>query len=119
MRKRSVVLGACIFAAFSLTGLQNRQSAKGNLTFNATVLEIGENTISVEPFENEEISTGEITVTTDVVSKIEVPELEEGTEVCIVYNGEILETYPARIKTVFAIYLLDENGEAIIPKDSD
>ena len=45
--------------------------------------------------------------------------LEEGTEVCIVYNGEILETYPARIKTVFAIYLLDENGEAIIPKDSD
>ena len=118
MRKRSVVLGACIFAAFSLTGCKDTETPKGNPTFNATVLEIGENTISVEPFENEEIS-GEITVTTDVVSKIEVPELEEGTEVCIVYNGEILETYPARIKTVFAIYLLDENGEAIIPKDSD
>ena len=113
MRKRSVVLGACIFAAFSLTGCKDTETPKGNPTFNATVL------ISVEPFENEEISTGEITVTTDVVSKIEVPELEEGTEVCIVYNGEILETYPARIKTVFAIYLLDENGEAIIPKDSD
>ena len=102
MRKRSVVLGACIFAAFSLTGCKDTETPKGNPTFNATVLEIGENT-----------------VTTDVVSKIEVPELEEGTEVCIVYNGEILETYPARIKTVFAIYLLDENGEAIIPKDSD
>lgn len=102
MRKRSVVLGACIFAAFSLTGCKDTETPKGNPTFNATVLEIGE-----------------ITVTTDVVSKIEVPELEEGTEVCIVYNGEILETYPARIKTVFAIYLLDENGEAIIPKDSD
>ena len=77
MRKRSVVLGACIFAAFSLTGCKDTETPKGNPTFNATVLEIGENTISVEPFENEEISTGEITVTTDVVSKIEVPELEE------------------------------------------
>ena len=104
MRKRSVVLGACIFAAFSLTGCKDTETLKGNPTFNATVLEI---------------STGEILVTTDVISKIEVPELEEGTEVCIVYNGEILETYPARIKTVFAIYLLDENGEAIIEKDSD
>ena len=119
MRKRSVVLGACIFAAFSLTGCKDTETLKGNPTFNATVLEIGENTILVEPFENEEISTGEILVTTDVISKIEVTELEEGTEVCIVYNGEILETYPARIKTVFAIYLLDENGEAIIEKDSD
>ena len=77
-----------VFCCVSLTGCKDTETPKGNPTFNATVLEIGENTISVEPFENEEISTGEITVTTDVVSKIEVPELEEGTEVCIVYNGE-------------------------------
>ncbi len=45
MRKRSVVLGACIFAAFSLTGCKDTETPKGNPTFNATVLEIGENTI--------------------------------------------------------------------------
>ena len=50
MRKRSVVLGACIFAAFSLTGCKDTETLKGNPTFNATVLEIGENTILVEPF---------------------------------------------------------------------
>ena len=57
----------------------------------------------------------------DPVSPLSNPDAGTGTatEVCIVYNGEILETYPARIKTVFAIYLLDENGEAIIEKDSD
>lgn len=39
MRKRSVVLGACIFAAFSLTGCKDTETPKGNPTFNATVLE--------------------------------------------------------------------------------
>lgn len=45
--------------------------------------------------------------------KEEVPKLEEGTRVNIVYNGDVQEYYPAQIKTVFAIYLVDENGEVI------
>lgn len=45
--------------------------------------------------------------------KEEVLKLEEGTRVSIVYNGDVQESYPAQIKIVFVIYLVDENGEVI------
>lgn len=89
---------------------------KYNPCFNAKVLEVSEGYVLVEPLEGEEIlkSTDQICVSTDVVSKIEVPQMEAGTQIRVVYNGDIAESYPAQINTVFAIYLLDENGEAIL-----
>lgn len=81
-----------------------------NPFFNATVLEVNERNILVEPFEGEDErkSASKIYVSTDVISTIPVPELQKGDEVRIVYNGEIQETYPAQISKVFAIYSLDE-----------
>lgn len=37
--------------------------------------------------------------------------MEVGDTIRIVYNGEIAESYPAQIATVFAIYPVDESGE--------
>ena len=76
-----------------------------NPYFNATVLEVYEKSVLVEPFEGEEelLSSDQVVVNTDV----------ESTTVRIVYNGDIAETYPAQINTVFAIYPVDETGELI------
>nr|WP_317380119.1 hypothetical protein [uncultured Faecalimonas sp.] len=89
--------------------------SKINPAFQATVLEVHEKSVLVEPLEGEEIrkSADKISVSLDLVSTKEVPKLEEGTRVSIVYNGDVQESYPAKIKTVFAIYLVDANGEVI------
>lgn len=89
--------------------------SKINPVFQATVLEVHEKSVLVEPLEGEEIrkSADKISVSLDFVSTKEVLKLEEGIRVSIVYNGDIMESYPAQIKTVFAIYLVDENGEVI------
>lgn len=86
---------------------------KANPYFNATVLEVREKSVLVEPFSGEEElkSADQISVSLAVISSHEVPELEEGTQIRIVYNGEIAESYPAQVNTVFAIYLVDEAGE--------
>ena len=86
-----------------------------NPYFNATVLEISENSVLVAPFEGaEELkSADQIDVSTAVQSTHEVPQMEVGTTIRIVYNGDIAESYPAQINTVFAIYPVDETGELI------
>ncbi len=86
-----------------------------NPYFNATVLEVYEKSVLVEPFEgaDELKSADQIIVSTEVESTHEVPQMEAGTAIRIVYNGDIAESYPAQVNTVFAIYLVDETGELI------
>lgn len=86
-----------------------------NPYFNATVLEVSEKSVLVKPFEGEEElqSADQFNVSTEVISEHEVPEMEEGTTVRILYSGDIAESYPAQINTVYAIYLVDEEGELI------
>lgn len=81
-----------------------------NPFFNATVLEVNEKNILVEPFEGEDErrSASQIYVSTDVISTNPVPEIKKGDEIRIIYNGEIQETFPAQISKVFAIYLINE-----------
>ena len=82
----------------------------GNPYFNATVLEVKESSVLVEPFSDsdEYKSCDKIYVSLDVVSTNPVPKLKKGDEIRIVYGGEISEAYPASIHHVFAIYRLDE-----------
>ena len=105
----SVVLLLCMIFMF---GCGNE---KVDPYFNATVLEVYEKSVLVEPFEgtDELKSADQINVSTEVVSTHEVPQLEAGTTIRIVYNGDIAESYPAQINTVFAIYLVDETGKLI------
>lgn len=86
-----------------------------NPSFSAEVLEVYEKSILVKP-DADSGHTDKITVSSDVISTIPVPELKVGDKVKVVYNGEIAETYPAQINKVFAIYLLDDNG-AILNSD--
>lgn len=79
--------------------------------FNAEVLEVNENNILVEPFENENErkSASRIYVSTDLKGKGPLPEIEKGSYVTIVYDGQIQETYPAQITNVYSI-VLHERG---------
>ncbi len=81
-----------------------------NPYFNAKVIAIFENSILVKPLENNGVinKDKEYIVSTDVISTNPVPELSDRTEIRIVYNGKIEETYPENITGVFAIYLLED-----------
>ncbi len=81
-----------------------------NPYFNATVLEVNQNSLTVKPFaDEEELKTSDkIIISTDVISTNPVPKVEKGTQIRVVYNGNIEETYPAKISGVFAIYLLED-----------
>lgn len=101
---------------------ENSYAASGkdsnkNPYFNATVLQVGKNSILVKPDENsnENKSSDEISVSTKFIYKFSVPKMKAGDKVRIVYNGEIGESCPAQITNVFVIYLLDENGIALSP----
>ncbi len=87
-----------------------------NHSFNATVLEVYPNSFLVAPDKDskEYKSSDKITVSKNVISQIPVPELKVGGRVNIVYNGEILESYPAQINKVFAIYFVGE-GSVDVP----
>ena len=84
---------------------QRRVSLKGQ------VLEVKEQYILIELLEEESLSADKITVSTQVKDSQKVPDLKEGDCVKILYDGIILESYPAKINQVYEIQLLSE-GEA-------
>ncbi len=108
-----LVVFICII---TLSGCKN---GKRQLYFNAIVLEVNKGYVDVRCSEafNSGISVDEeFSVTTDVVSSKGVPKMNVDDNIRVVFNGEIMESYPLKLGTVYAIYLLDENGE-VIPND--
>ena len=89
--------------------------ANGQDYFNAEVVEVHDNRITVRCLD---ITTGAITegtelsVTTKVSSANEVPEMEVGDHIRVVFSG-VMETDPPRLQTVFSIWKVDENGEVL------
>lgn len=103
-----MVLG-CIMA---LSGCKNEKS---QAYFNANVLEVHKEYVDVRCSEafNSGISVDEeFSVTTNVIAT-GTPKLNVDDNIRVVFNGEITERSPLQLGTVFAIYLLDENGEVI------
>ena len=78
-----------------------------NVNFNAKVLEVNENNILVEPFENEDErkSASRIYVSTELKGEEILPEIKKGNYVTISYDGNIQESYPAQITNVYSITL--------------
>ena len=82
--------------------------------FEATVLEVKEHTLLVEPLEGEEErkSSDRISVGTDSIrqedSLTALGKLQEGDVIEIGYDGMIMESYPAQITGVFAIEIIGE-----------
>lgn len=88
---------ACIF---TLIGCKNQSASyTDEPSITGTVTDITEHSVLIE---NE---TGEYRVSLDVENKDSVTQLNVGDEIVIYYNGDIAETYPAKIDTVYAIIL--------------
>ena len=85
-------------------------------SFHATVLAVNEGSAELECTDKltSGISVGErFTISTDTASSDGAPELAVGDAVRVVFDGLIMESYPIQLGTIFAIYLLDENGGVI------
>lgn len=112
MKRLSILAILAVISILYLTGCSEKDT---DSYFNATVLEIHEKSILVEPFEgSEELKSSDRILASSITnSNHKVPEMKEGTTVRIVYNGIIAETYPAQINEVYAIYLVNSEGEII------
>ena len=96
------------------------ESDKTQNYINAVVDDITEDSIKVIPIDNENVNSEKNIINADsviinknTVSTDNLTELEKGDKIRIVYNGESVKENPFKIEIVFAIYLLDENGEVI------
>ncbi len=84
-------------------------------SFTATVIEVYDSNILVEPDEgtNERRSSDRIYVSTDIEDSDRVCEVKAGDRISVYYRGGIMETYPARLGNVVAIYLVDKDGNIL------
>lgn len=96
------------------------ESEKTQNYINAVVDDITEESINVVPMDNENINSDKdiinansVIVNKNTISPDNLPELEKGDIIRIVYNGQSIKEDPLKIEIVFAIYLLDENDEVI------
>lgn len=90
-----------------------KSQEKEQVYFDATVLEVKKKSIKVkcsESFDSGIPVDEEFSVTTNIVESGELPDLNAGDHIRIVFDGIIKESYPLQLGNVFAIYLLDENG---------
>ena len=103
----SFVLSAVMCVGFFGCGTTDDENS--DMFFDAEVLDVREENILVKPIGGKDVpSADEVVVSTNISGTNEVPKMEKGTEIRIMYGGEIEETSPEEITTVFAIYLLDD-----------
>ena len=84
--------------------------------FNAVVLEIADDVILSECTECKSgaISIGsQVSVDMDTISSEEVPILNIGDTIRVVYIGEVMESDPLKLQEVISIFWVDENGDVV------
>ncbi|MBQ6820718.1 MAG: hypothetical protein IJO26_05430 [Clostridium sp.] len=110
------LLAIIISISLLLISCSNNEKATEDIVneviFKATVIQIGEGTITVKPDEDstEYKSSDTIVITTKNIEDEETKELlttlSTGDLISIKYNGSIIESYPARINKVYKIELI-------------
>lgn len=98
------LIGVYIFKSITMNDIYDEPNFTGMVT------EVYGNSImvSVNEGEDEFKSSDIISVSLDVKLKDSMTTFNVGQNVKIFYDGVILETYPARIRTVYAILLVNE-----------
>ena len=98
-------------------GKADPSTPMGQGYFNATVIEVFDSSILVRCTDSflGEIPVGsEVQVSTNTRSDEKVPEVEIGDNIRVLYIGEGTERNPYVLGDVISIFMVDENGEAII-----
>lgn len=94
------------------------EKVQGNNTqFKATILEVHENSLLVEPFPDEPIcrSANKISVSTsNKAVLVNNTILNPGDSVLVCYDGMVQETFPAQVNGTVAVYILETaSGSAV------
>lgn len=118
--KKLIVFVLALVCVLSLMGCsqQEQQGQNGQDYFNGTILEIQDSFVLVECLA---VTSGAVSVGTEAQVRLDVtdvrgvPEMAVGDNIRVVFTG-VQEKDPVGFDTVFAIYLLDENGEVIFPE---
>jgi len=91
--------------------VQNSQQEMQETIFEATVLEIKDTYLLVEPVEGSAELNSADRITIPLANMSVSPEPEVGDVIEIKYNGEIAESYPAQITEVYSIKVVEETIE--------
>ena len=104
MKKCSYIIGIMLVLCTLAACAGQKKMGSKTAAFQATVLEVSEQSILIEPDEGfmERDVSDQIRIT-----NIEGLELHVGDTIEIQYNGEIMETYPAQLGEVYSITLLE------------
>ena len=101
-----------IVMCIGLVACANQEDAEqvgSDQYFDAEVLEIQEDSLLVSPIGGKDVpSSKEVIVSTEICGTNPLPDVEVGTDIRIMYGGEITESEPTQVEIVFAIYLLDD-----------
>lgn len=99
-----ILLVAYVYRPLTLNNISNKPNFKGVVT------EVYENSmmVSVNADEDESKSSDLMIVSLDVKIKDSMTDFEVGNKVKVYYDGNIAESYPAQINTVYAVLLVDE-----------
>lgn len=102
----SGIVLAAVGAVLAAGSLADGCPGKG-AEFEARVIQVNENFLLIEPSEGEEElrSSDQISVSADDAGELD---LKEGDIIRVTYNGEIMETYPARLGEVYSIEAVTE-----------
>lgn len=116
----------CIVFAFILVPSLNEQpttpinggggAENGGSFFNATVLEVTEDTVSVECVDSmdSDFTNGDIiSFGTQIVAANGLPDIVPGDTIRIIYNDTSVNKDTLRIDIVFAVYLVDDSGNVL------
>ena len=109
--KKKFLIVLCLTLMSGLIACSNNSNNIYTYSFKARIVESNDNTVIVEPLENEEIrrSADKISVGIGKIKET-IPEvLPVGTLVEIVYDGNINETYPAQINVLGFKIIMEEN----------
>lgn len=113
----AVVLCAGLALATGKPSPMPRTEEQRGIYFNAVVLEEHDAWLLAEVSGSHYLvpSPGsKVNVRTDALSPINYPgEVEVGDAIRVVFNGVVMESDPAQLGTVYAVYLLDENGQPV------
>jgi len=120
--KKATLFIITLYLSLSIIGCTKCkvESEKTQNYINAIVDDITEEGINVIPIDNENVNSEKNIINADsviinknTISTDKLPELDKGDKIRIVYNVESVKEDPLKIEIIFAIYLLDENGEVI------
>lgn len=113
-----VLILSFLLASAGCQQTQQSGDENGQDYFDAEVLELRDGSVLAECLSvtSGVVSPGtEAEVSTDVISANGVPELAVGDSIRVVF-GAVEDSIPLQLGTVFAIYLLDEDGTPISPE---